>query len=168
MTHECRYCASGRVVPVLLKRIERSPTAGNKYRLFCQGCERWLPFCGESDYRQALHPHVLPADGDPDEAAEHIVPLEDYDYGPEWADLVEQATGDRPDPESGMAMADGGDGVEEADEADDDQADEEPESDDEDGEDDVEVINRFECPGCGATVEGYPDECPTCEAPYNW
>lgn len=147
---ECEYCASRRVVPVLLKRIERSPTAGNKYRRFCQGCERWLPFCGESDYRQALHPHVLPADGDPDDAAEHIVPLEDYDYGPEWADLVERATGDRPDAE---ALTDGGQDVQ------DDESDEgEPE----------QVINQFDCPGCGETVEGYPDECPTCGAPYNW
>lgn len=161
MTHECRYCSSGRVVPVLLKRIERSPTAGNKYRLWCQGCERWLPFCGEDDYATSLHPHVLPADGDPDQAGEHIVPLEEYDYADEWRDLVERVEGDRPDPQPGTAVADGGTVQTDQQHADD-------EREDSEDSEDVEVVNRFECPGCGEDVEGYPSECPDCGATYNW
>ena len=26
----------------------------------------------------------------------------------------------------------------------------------------------FDCPECGELVEGYPDECPLCEAEYEW
>jgi rubrerythrin len=31
-----------------------------------------------------------------------------------------------------------------------------------------DAFNRFECPQCGATVEGKPVECPECGAPYKW
>lgn len=37
-----------------------------------------------------------------------------------------------------------------------------------DGGEEGESGNRFECPSCGDVVEGYPDECPSCEASYNW
>ena len=31
-----------------------------------------------------------------------------------------------------------------------------------------EAFNRFDCPQCGTAVEGKPEECPTCGAPYKW
>jgi rubrerythrin len=31
-----------------------------------------------------------------------------------------------------------------------------------------EAFNRFDCPNCGVTVEGKPENCPECGAPYNW
>jgi rubrerythrin len=93
-------------------------------------------------------PHVLPADADPDEEGS-TVPIADYDYGPEWADLAERVDdlneSEAPEvdePEAEKALTDGG----------------------------TEPVNTFVCgyTGCGETVEGYPDQCPHCEGNYNW
>lgn len=144
MDDHCQYCGSGKAYPVLDKRIENSPKPGNKYRAACLGCERWLPLTSEEEFRAHPEPHVLPADAGSDELG-RIVPLEEYDYGEEWAELVEQANDQQ-------AVADGGSHV-----VDDDDRSEEP-------------ANRFQCPatGCEAEVEGKPPECPECGAPYQW
>jgi len=154
METDCKWCGSKRVVPVLDKRIERSPKTGNKFRVYCLACDRWMPFTSDKEYRDHLHPHVLPADADP-EADDPTVPLEDYDYGPEWRDLAERTARSRPEQQ---AATDGGEVVEEDDEA-----------DAVDG-DEPEPVNRFDCPGagCEAVVEGEPDECPACGVGYDW
>lgn len=171
MIDECRYCHSKRVVPVLDKRIERSPKAGNKYRTRCLSCQRWLPMTSESAFKNHANPHVLPADADPDEDGSAI-PLEEYDYQDEWEDLAEQAGVG-----GGAVATDGGEDVEEAG----DDRDDRDEDGDQDGSDDVEQggddveqeeepDNRFKCPatGCSAVNDGYPDECPECGASYDW
>lgn len=151
---ECRYCGEHSVVPVLDKSIERSPTGGgNKYRRRCLSCYRWAPMTSREHYEQHAHPHVLPVDADSD-AEGSCVPLEEYDYGPEWEDLAERVGAGESD-ESGPSadvttaneqpvMTDGG-------------TDEEPE-------------NSFVCPydGCDAEHTGYPDECDACGAVYEW
>lgn len=113
----------------------------------------------EAAFRDHPNPHVLPVDADPDEAG-NLVALSDYEYGPEWADLV--AKQQRPNAadvaeaaRAEAARTDGG-------------ASTVPDVVDE-GDDDADV-NRFTCPaeGCEADVEGHPDECPDCGAPYQW
>jgi hypothetical protein len=136
----CRYCSSERVAAVIDKRIEASPTAGNKYRTRCLGCGRWLPCCSAADFQTADHQHVLPRDADPD-AEDPTVPAEEFDGA---VDGVSGATDDSPD-----VATDGG----------------QPVDDDRDENDDA---HRFECPKCEGSVEGYPDECPHCEVGYNW
>lgn len=145
---ECRYCHALRVVPVLDKRIERSPRAGNKYRTFCHNCGSWGPMTSEDHFRSSLHPHVLPADGDPNQPDSELVALENYDYGDEWADLREKVTADR----AARARADGGVPLDEIDD---------PHSDEPDE-------NEFNCPDCDHHVSGFPDECPNCGRGYNW
>ncbi len=104
MDDHCKYCGSARTVPVLDKRIERSPKPGNKYRAACLECERWLPVTSESEFRRHSNPHVLPADAASD-AVHRLIPLEEYDYDDEWADLVESET----EVDTGQrAIADGG------------------------------------------------------------
>lgn len=111
---KCRYCASGRIVPVLDKRIERSHRAGNKFRQLCKGCRRWLPMTSEEHFRNHHSPHVLPADASPD--AENVIPLTEYEYDDELADLAAEVEERRnrqhiaPDSSSvePVAMTDGG------------------------------------------------------------
>jgi hypothetical protein len=52
--------------------------AGNKYRLHCRECGRWLPCCSERDWKTHDDPRVLPADCDPDDP--ELVPVEQTDY----------------------------------------------------------------------------------------
>lgn len=169
MTGECRYCGCEKVVPVLDKRIEQSPKAGNKFRTACIGCNRWLPMTSEEVFRSHDRPHVLPLEGvpklssDEDPDVEDVVPLEDYDYGPELADLVERISGDG----GQTAATDGGQDVPETG---DDDVEDELEDDDEEAE------NRFQCPAtnCDAVHVGHPDECTDpvegegCGIGYNW
>ena len=111
-------------------------------------------------YRNHLHPHVLPMDADTE-----VVPLEDYDYGPEWKDLAERVEGgsepaEPPEPEGpaptgpdgNPALTDGG------------------EDPDDDPDDEESVENEFICPysGCDAEHTGFPDRCSACGAVYNW
>ncbi|WIV67543.1 hypothetical protein [Natrialbaceae archaeon AArc-T1-2] len=147
---ECRYCSSLRTVPVLVKRIERSEKPGNKYRTFCWGCESWGPMTSGQHFRESLHPHVLPADGDPDDP-EDVIPLEEYDYEAEWEDLVDDVVDRRAD----RARTDGG-VIDHTKEAPDENPDPEPD------------VHAFECPSCATTVTGYPDHCPHCQVPYDW
>lgn len=88
----------------------------------------------EEYYREHLHPHVLPVDAE----GSDVIPLEDYDYSAEWADLAEQAGVDR-----GRGIAT-------------------------DGGQDVEDVHEFRCPRCGTYQTGRPDECAECDAPYEW
>ena len=147
MIEPCQYCASERVAAVLDKRIEKSPTAGNKYRKRCLACERWLPMCSAGDFQTAEHQHVLPADVDPDED-DPTVPAVEFNGAVDGLSGATDATADTPE-----ALTDGGEDVEP-----DGDGDEEPD------------VNTFDCPGCGGHVEGYPDECPHdgCGVPYNW
>lgn len=102
MDDHCKYCGSGRAVPILDKRLENSPKRGNKYRAACLECERWLPLASESEFRTHSNPHVLPADA-PSDAVHRLVPLEEYDYGPEWAALVgDQSKDQRVLPDGGQ------------------------------------------------------------------
>lgn len=155
MIEPCEHCGSERIAAVLWKKIEQSPRAGNKYRLRCLDCGRWLPCCSKGEFQTADRQHVLPADVDPDSETP-TVPVGDYD-GPVDG-LREPPTGE---PEDGMA-ADGSGGTVD----DDDDAGQEHD----DGDD--EPVNEFQCPpshgGCGKTVTGYPDECPHCGAGYDW
>lgn len=87
---DCRTCGSTRVVPVLDKRIERKPTGGgNKYRRYCRTCDSWQPCTSAETFESHPNPHVLPVDGEPDDP-DTIVPLTDYDYGPEWEELADR------------------------------------------------------------------------------
>lgn len=84
MTGSCRYCASERTVPVLYERMERANwKAGNKYRVFCQECERWLPCCSKEDWRTHDNPHVLPADSDPDDP--ELIPAGETEFADDLA-----------------------------------------------------------------------------------
>ncbi|AGC65543.1 hypothetical protein K745_gp18 [Haloarcula hispanica virus PH1] len=167
----CQYCASERVAAVLDKRIEASPTAGNKYRKRCLSCSRWLPMCGAADFQTADHQHVLPRGADP-ESDDPTVPAEDFDGQVDGVQTAAPSDGPPPcqDPyceedataasghtwcdehegHNGQQVAtDGGEPVEEAD-------------------DEQQDVNEFDCPECGVAVEGYPDECPGCGVPYQW
>ena len=155
---ECRYCKRDAVVPVLDKSIERNPAGGgNKYRRRCTACDRWAPMCSEDHYRDHAHPHVLPVDADAD-AEGSILPLEQYDYGPEWNDLVDRVTESDPSPSEEPSPSDaaGGagrramtDGGEVAD-------------------DDEPSGNVFDCPWCGEQQHGKPECCGDCGAEYEW
>ena len=142
MIEPCQYCASERVAAVLDKRMEHSPTAGNKYRKRCLSCERWLPMCSAGDFQTAEHQHVLPRDADPDDD-EPTVPADEFD-GP--VDGLATRGGD----DAPTAMTDGGEDL-------DDQDDEEHDD-----------VNEFDCPECDTHLTGYPDECPDCGVPYRW
>ena len=141
MIDPCRYCQSEKVAAVLDKRIEKSPTAGNKYRQRCLECERWLPCCSAADFQTADHQHVLPADVDADDP-DPTVPVAEFS-GP-----VDGVKGGTP-----TAVTDGG-----------------QDTDDSDVEDDESESNEFDCPGCGGHVEGFPEYCPhdDCGVPYDW
>jgi len=58
----CKYCQQNQVVPVLDEEIEQRPRPGNKFRRFCQSCERWLTMCSAKYFRTHPTPHVLPID----------------------------------------------------------------------------------------------------------
>lgn len=149
---ECDYCPENAVVPVLDKNIERSPKPGNKFRQCCMACGQWAQMTSEAHFRGHDHPHVLPLG---ESERDGLVRLSEYDYGPEWDDLVDKVS-DEPDAEPehpenrGKALATDG-GVDEP----------EPEP---------EPENSFVCPmdGCEAEHTGYPDECGSCGAAYQW
>ena len=144
MIEPCQYCASERVAAVLDKRMEASPTAGNKYRQRCLSCERWLPMCSAADFQTAEHQHVLPRDTDAEED-DPTVPANEYDGPVDGVSTAQSADGDE------EAMTDGGE-VQDGESA------------------DRDDVNRFECPKCGDQVEGYPESCPHdgCGVPYQW
>lgn len=154
MKDECRYCGSERTVPVLDARMEGQPHGGNPYKWRCLGCSRWLPLATKEAFKQHHRPHVLPKDADP-EADGCTIPLEDWDRPERFDEIRERIESYRGRKRPYALVTDGGDDTDEVD-VDDDQ-------------DDVEESpNRFECPTCGEEVTGYPDECPHCEAGYNW
>lgn len=159
MSDECRYCASERVAPVLDKRIEQAPTAGNKYRTRCLSCWRWLPMTSSDAWEDSQKRWVLPADADPDND-DNLVTSRDYGHPEAEEELAEKVGAQGVDQytEDGQAVAtDGGeDDAEAAPEVDDDQADQ------------AEPENEFSCPSCGHDNTGFPNECVGCGAPYNW
>lgn len=175
MMDECRYCASERVVPVLDVRIEESPTAGNKYRTRCLGCERWLPMTSADTFETHLRPHILPKSADP-EADDPTIPLEEWDRAERFQDALDRLE-DYRDRDRPYALVDDVDqddaGDVEADVDADGHVDGQPVAADGSGQIDDqadESINRFECPatGCDAENDGHPDECPECGAVYDW
>lgn len=143
MNEDCHLCYSKRVVPVLDKRIERSPKAGNKYRRYCLHCESWLPMTSTKHFQQSLHPHILPADGDPQNPAD-VIPCDEYGYERETADLLDKMN------RNGRAAR---------------------HSSNENGSRSViepPSEHEFECPSCRKSVGGYPLECPNCTISYDW
>lgn len=150
MGDECRFCGSERVVPVLDKRIEQSPTAGNKYRTRCLTCWRWLPMTSGDHWKEHPNAKVLPADADPEEN-DNLVDAEDAEDG-RLAELQEKVSNRGVSAE--RAVTDGG---------------EEP-SVKEESDDEQEDVNRFTCPAesCDNEMTGYPDKCGTCGTPYTW
>lgn len=86
--HECRYCASQRVVPVLDKRLHNAPNAGNHFRERCLGCERWLPMTTKERFKNHPEAKVMPPDQNPDNPT--LVDFEEYDYADELAELAEK------------------------------------------------------------------------------
>jgi len=166
----CKYCSSTRVAVVLDKRIQASPTPGNKYRKRCLECSRWLPMASAAQFETAKFRHVLPRDADP-EGEEPTVPAEEFDGQVRSALTPEQHAERRAEAADEVAevLADGGtEGVEkpddgEAEAADDDQDDED------DGDDQDDEEHTFECPRCHARNTGYPEECEGgCGAVYDW
>jgi len=154
VSDECEYCGSERVAPVLDKRIEQSPTAGNKYRTRCLSCWRWLPMTSADAWKESQLSKVLPATADPEQPDNLVEPEEAPDGRLE--ELKEKVASQGVDTHQGEEVAaDGG----------------QPEVEDvEDDEQDEEEANTFDCPAtdCGATHSGYPDECDECGAPYKW
>lgn len=159
---ECDGCDDAAVVPVLDKGIERSPTPGNKFRQRCLACGRWHTMTSEEAFRSHDHPHVLPL-GEDGDAIESLVPLEDYQYGPEWRDLAARIGDDVEEPDGEVvghsgggkdAMTDGGVNTEPATVE----------------EEDDEPENLFVCPyeDCETEHTGYPEECGGCGGIYNW
>ena len=88
---ECKYGHECQVVPVLDKKIEQQPRAGNKYRRYCLSCERWLPMCSEEFFRTHSNPHCLPIGED------EIVQLSEVGVNERFpiSDPVDQGTEDR-------------------------------------------------------------------------
>lgn len=148
---ECRYCGSGRTVPVLDVRMEGQPHGGNPHRARCLGCQRWLPMASKDDFKNHLHPHVLPRDADPDRD-DCTIPLEEWDRSERFEQVVERLNAYRERDRPYAVATDGG----------------QERVDDQESDDQDEESNRFDCPACGVGVEGYPDECPDCGARYDW
>lgn len=175
MSDECRYCASERVAPVLDKRIEQAPTAGNKYRTRCLACWRWLPMTSSDAWENSQKRWVLPADADPDND-DNLVTSRDYGHPEAEEELAEKVGAQGVDQyvESGQAVAtDGGETTAEraTTSMSDDQLDEAVDDDlapDADLDEQPEPENEFSCPSCGHDDTGFPDECASCGAPYNW
>jgi len=167
---ECEYCEHESVVPVLDKNIELSPRPGNKYRRACLSCDKWNPATSEETWRTARHPTVLKKGG---EGIDDLIRLEEYDYDPELRQLIEEKglAPEEPEEPGEPAHEEDADAerVTESEESSDapEVPDTEPDEDEEE-EEEEESVNEFECPSCGCHVIGRPDECPGCEADYNW
>ena len=177
----CGFCSSTRVAVVIDKRIEASPTPGNKYRKRCLACDKWLTMASTAEFETCDFKHVLPRDADPD-AEDPTVPADEYDGKVRSALTPEQHAQRRDD--STELVADGGtEDVEqvpepEGDGPDDGEADvdadddlEGGDQDDQDDESNGEYAGEhtFECPRCGAANFGYPEECEGgCGAVYDW
>lgn len=141
---DCRHCGSGRVVPVLHARMIGQPYGGNPYRAYCLECAKFGPGVSKHDFKNHLHPHVLPKDGDKTNP-EAIIPLEEWDESERYQNVVDRLEAydqrDRPF----KVVSDGGQ-----------------------SEGDEQETNRFECPQCGTEQTGYPDCCSHCGAAYEW
>jgi len=139
----CKYCQSQRVAAVLDKQIEARPTAGNKYRKRCLDCGRWLPCCSTADFQAADRQHVLPRGVDR-ESENPTVPVEEFGGDVDGLQSADSGGTD-------TAVTDGG-----------------PETTADNSDSDGDDANRFDCPKCGDSVTGQPDECPHCGAGYKW
>lgn len=160
---ECRKCSANSVLAVLDKRIENKPTGGgNKYRRWCEACEAWNPMTSAEYYKNHPRPHVLPSDGDPENAANDIIPLSEYDYNDEWQDIVEEHENRVT---AARTATDGGGPNQETEETE-----TETEVSEESEIENQDETNEFVCPveGCTENHTGYPDECQTCGAQYSW
>lgn len=159
MRTECEYCGADDVVPVIDKRIERRPTAGNKYRQRCLACWRWHPCCAAEDWETHDDARILPADADPDNEENLLTPEE-------WErEKAEEEREQKQNERLKEVKERVGGGEVATDGAGDDQ---DHGDDVEDSDDEVEETNEFDCPECGEHVTGFPDECPACGVPYRW
>lgn len=140
---DCQHCGSGRVAPVLHARMIGQPYGGNPYRAYCLECEKFGPGVSKHDFKNHLHPHVLPKDSDKTDP-DSIIPLEDWDQSERYQRVVDRLQAYEARDRPFAVVTDGGD----------ESSDDKP--------------NRFECPQCGAEQRGYPDRCETCGADYEW
>lgn len=143
--HDC----DGRTVPVLDAELRDAPHGGNPYRVRCLRCNRFLPSTSKSEFKNHDDPRVLPRGVDRDDPDE-MIPLLEWDRADEFRRLVDRLDrggdvdgGDDPEPDDSMAD-DGGDVV------------------------GGSETNRFRCPACDGDCTGYPNECPTCGAIFEW
>jgi hypothetical protein len=148
MRTTCKFPdCDGRTVPVLDAELRDAPHGGNPYRVRCLRCDRFLPSTSKDEFKNHDDPRVLPRGADRDDPDE-MIPLLEWDRREEFRRLV-----DRLDRGGGDDVDDGegepGDGM----------------VDDVVG--GVET-NRFRCPACDGECTGYPDECPSCGAIFEW
>jgi hypothetical protein len=62
---------------------------GNPYRQYCLDCNRFDVAVSKSDWKNHLHPHVLPRDVDQDDS-ESIIPLEEWDESARFEKVVDR------------------------------------------------------------------------------
>lgn len=120
----------------------RQAGGGNPYRKRCLGCNTWFGLTSKKTFSNHSHPHVLPRTHD-SEAEECCIPLSEWDRSDEYQDVVDRAAQLRDDGHEFEVVLPGSDQEEQS-------------------------INRFDCPKCDNEVEGKPDACPHCGAPYKW
>lgn len=93
MTDQCPFCASERTVPVIYERMDKANyIAGNKYRLRCRECDKWIYCTSEETWRTHNDPQVLPAGIDPKDP--EFVPAVETEYSDRLADESEDPTTD--------------------------------------------------------------------------
>jgi len=118
------------------------PYGGNPYRAYCLECTKFGPGVSKDDFKNHLHPHVLPKDRDKTDS-DSIIPLEEWDESQRYEQVVERIQAYEQRDRPFKVIRDGGDKEE-------------------------EPANQFACPQCGTEHTGYPDDCATCGAEYEW
>jgi len=93
MTGECKYCDSTDTVPVLDASMRHQPGGGNPYRVRCRSCWRWLPSTSKAEFKNHLHPRVLPKGVGADEP-DSTIPLEEWDRSDEFEEVVQRVLED--------------------------------------------------------------------------
>ena len=78
MSVPCLFCGSDRTVPVLYERMDRSWVEGNKFRRYCEGCERWQRCCSRAEWTEHRKPMVLPAGADASDPI--LLPVEQTEF----------------------------------------------------------------------------------------
>ena len=82
VTQACAFCASQRVIPVLIERQRNAiGQPGNPFRRYCRECERWLKMCSRPEWAKHPNARVLPAAFSPENPL--FVPAEDTEFADE-------------------------------------------------------------------------------------